>query len=374
MKVGIITYHNAINYGAALQALATQETVKGLGANAEIINYTPKVISDVYKPFVFSKYGRTFKRSIIEGVRSVLSDVYYFPFITRKNNAFKKFGDEFFDYSGKAFEKLETERESFKKYDVCFAGSDQIWNPDITMGFDPAYFLDFGKEDMVRAAYAASIGRDSFSEEEEQELTAYLEKFDFISSREATGAGVLRGMTDKTVETVLDPTLLLNSNTWEKVLNIKSGKGGYIFAYTLFQNEKLNEFVEKLSKEKNLPVVTINRRKIYSAEKQSFAGCDPKKFVELIANADYIVTNSFHGTAFSVNFSKNFITFKNSARNSRITDMLSMLGIIDRAVFDADAEMLKMPEIDYSSVQEKLQHEREMSINYIKTVLERAKP
>ena len=217
-------------------------------------------------------------------------------------------------------------------------------------------------------------GGRAASEKEEQELTAHLKRFDFISSREVTGAGVLQGMTDKTVETVLDPTLLINSNAWEKVLNIKSGKGGYIFVYTLFQNEKLNEFVEKLSKEKNLPVVTINRRKIYSAEKQSFAGCDPKKFVELIANADYVVTNSFHGTAFSVNFSKNFIIFKNSARNSRITDMLSMLGIADRAVFDTDAEMLKMPEIDYSLVQKKLQYERETSINYIKTVLERAKP
>lgn len=372
MKAGIITYHNAINYGAALQALALQESICEIGVEAEIINYTPKDVFANYKPLSFRKLYIYSKNSLLLALRTFVSDLIYFGLIKKKNTAFDKFGNKYFKYSGKAHLNLETLKEALPEYDVCFAGSDQIWNPDITYGFDSAYFLNFGKENMIRASYAASIGRDSFSKNEQDELSRYLKGFDFISTREKTACDVISDLTDKPVSVDLDPTLLIPAEKWTEILSIDNNKGGYIFVYTLYPNPELDTFVEKLSKLKDLQVITVNRRKIYSAEKESFPNADPEKFVELIANADYVVTNSFHGTAFSVNFSKNFITFMGNRRNSRMTDLLGTLGISERVVAEYSDELLDMPDIDYISVQNILAAEREKSKSYIKSVLERA--
>lgn len=372
MKAGIITYHNVINYGAALQALATQETLTRCGCQAEIINYTPSDVFDVYRSFSVGRFRRCCKKSLKFALRDVASNLKNYPAVHKKRSGFAGFGRKYFHYSGKPCANYEKLKKRLPEYDLCFTGSDQVWNPDITYGFDPAYFLDFGKKNMVRASYAASIGRERFSKEEQKTLSDYLQKLDYISARERTGAEVLSAVTDKPVNVVLDPTLLLNAKQWKELLSIKAEKGGYILVYTLYPNPQLDRFVEKLSKEKNLPVVTLGSKKRYFANGKTFPCADPQKFVELFANADFVVTNSFHGTAFSVNFSRNFMTFMGQSRNSRMTDLLTALGIPERAVTGYSDELLAMPDIDYAWVQAKLDTEREHSLSYIKTVLERA--
>lgn len=371
MKVGIITFHNVINYGASLQALALQESICKKAKEVSIVNYTPKDVFVPYKPFSLTKIKRYAKISLKLSIKSIASDIRHFWFIRKKNKAFDKFGKKYFNYSGEACQTLDKLKKVLPDYDVCFAGSDQIWNPDITCGFDSAYFLDFGKKDMVRASYAASIGRDNFNLNEKQELSEYLKRFDYISTREKAAENILETLTEKPIDVVLDPTLLLNANDWCKLLSIPSQNKGYIFVYTLYSNPKLDQFVEKLSKLKNLPVVTMKPRRVYSKETERHPLADPREFVSLIANAQYVVTNSFHGTAFSVNFSKNFITFTSEKRNARITDLLKTLGISERAVADYKDELLDMEDIDYEKVQNKLNDERKKSEEYIDLVLER---
>lgn len=372
MKIGIITFHNVINYGATLQALALQESIRKKSQDVSIINYTPIDVFSAYKPFSLIKNKRYAKNSLKRAVKSVASDARHFWFISKRNKTFNEFGKKYFNYSGEACQSLDKLKKSLPDYDVCFAGSDQIWNPDITYGFDSAYFLDFGKKNMVRASYAASIGRETFNSKEKQVLCEYLNEFDYISLRERTAQNLLNTLTDKPIEVVLDPTLLLNANDWRRLFSIQPQSKEYIFVYTLYPNPKLNLFVEKLSKLKNLPVVTINRKPVYSNEVERYPLADPCEFVSLIANAQYVVTNSFHGTAFSVNFSKNFITFTGERRNSRITDLLKILGISERAVADFSDELLDMDDIDYEKVQSKLNEERNKSEEYIDSVLERA--
>ncbi|MBO5020010.1 MAG: polysaccharide pyruvyl transferase family protein [Clostridia bacterium] len=370
MKVGIITYHNVINYGAVLQALALQESIKELGVDSEIINYTPiKIFSD-YKPFSLFKYKKIYKMGFKIFLRAVASDIKHGLNITLKNKGFSDFGNKYFNYSGNSFNDFNKSHINLPDYDVCFTGSDQVWNPDITYGFDDAYFLRFGKETMIRASYAASIGKEKFSEKEEEQLREYLNDFNYISLRESTAADILSPLTDKNLNIVLDPTLLLNAEKWKNLLGIADNKEKYIFVYTLYPNPELNKFVEKLSKHKNLPVITLNGKKIYSNESARYLRANPQKFVELVANASYVVTNSFHGTAFSVNFSKNFYAFLGESRNSRITDLLTKLNIQQRAVKKCSDELLEESNIDYSSVQQILSCEREKSIGYIKNVLE----
>lgn len=192
MKAGIITFHNVINYGAVLQALALQETLINMGVDARIINYTPDDVVSIYKPFCLEKYRRQMRKSVKIAVRSLVSDIRHFRFLNKKNKAFESFGEKHYKLSGKpcrTLEKLQSENLSF---DACFAGSDQIWNPEITCGFDPAYFLDFGDKSMIRASYAASIGKASFTAKEQTRLKELLSDFDSISMREATAAKLVK--------------------------------------------------------------------------------------------------------------------------------------------------------------------------------------
>ena len=374
MKIGIITFHNVTNYGAMLQALASQENLKKFGYKAEIINYAPIDVTSIYQPFSLYKYKKWWKKSKTLALRSVASDTVYFRSINRKNQAFSDFGSRYYNLSEKSYKTKEEIKADEPQYDVCFTGSDQVWNPDITYGFDSTYFLDFGKENMVRASYAASIGRDSYSEKEQNQLKELLKKFDSISMREETAAEIIAPFSPVQPCVAIDPTLLLNAQDWKKLFNISDEpKEEYIFVYTLMDNSELNKYVEILSEKTGLPVVTFNRRKVYKNEKETFPTADPEKFVELIANARYVVTNSFHGTAFSVNFSKDFVTFKSPTRNSRITDFLGKLGIPERAVAQSDEGLLELPQIDYSVVHEKLQKERDKANDYIKSVIEKAK-
>lgn len=374
MKIGIITFHNVTNYGAMLQALASQENLKKLGYSAEIIDYTPADVTSIYQPFSLYKYKKWWEKSKPLALRAVISDVVHFSFIKKKNNAFHEFGKKYYNLSQKSYKTQQELKNDSLEYDVCFTGSDQVWNPDITYGFDSAYFLDFGRENMVRASYAASIGRDSYSEEEQEQLKELLKSFESISMREETAAEIIAPFSPVEPCVAIDPTLLLSAQDWKKLLKISDEpKEEYIFVYTLMSNPELNKYVEMLSKKTGLPVKTINRRKVYKNETESLPTADPAKFVELVANARYVVTNSFHGTAFSVNFSKDFITFKSSRRNSRITDLLGKLGIPERAVAQCEDNLLDLPQIDYDGVQEKLQSERDRSNEYITSIIKKAK-
>ncbi len=374
MKIGVITFHNVTNYGAMLQALASQENLKKMGYDAEIIDYTPADVISIYQPFSFYKYKKWWNKSKPLALRAVVSDLVYFKSINKKNKAFSDFGSRYYNLSPKNYKKQEELKKDALEYDVCITGSDQVWNPDITYGFDSAYFLDFGKKNMVRASYAASIGRDSYSEEEQEQLKGLLKSFDSISMREETAAEIIAPFSPVEPCVAIDPTLLLSAQDWKKLFNISDEpKEEYIFVYTLMDNPELNKYVEMLSEKTGLPVKTINKRKVYKNETKSFPGADPEKFVGLIANARYVVTNSFHGTAFSVNLSKDFITFKSSRRNSRITDLLGKLGISERAVAQCEDKLLDLPQINYDDVQEKLQNERDKANEYIKSVIEKAK-
>ena len=374
MKIGIITFHNVTNYGAMLQALASQENLKKMGYDAEIIDYTPADVISIYTPFSLHKYKKWWIKSKPLALRAIASDVVYFNSINRKNKAFSDFGKRYYNLSSKNFKTQDELKKEVVEYDGCFTGSDQVWNPDITYGFDSAYFLDFGKENMVRASYAASIGRDSYSEKEQEELKELLRNFDSISMREETAAEIIAPYSPVEPCVAIDPTLLLNAQDWKKLFKISDEqKEEYIFVYTLMDNPELNKYVELLSDKTKLPVKTINKRKIYKNETESLSYADPEKFVELIANARYVVTNSFHGTAFSVNFSKDFITFMSSRRNSRITDLLGKLGIPERAVAECEERLLNLPEIDYDSVHQKLGAERDKSNHFITSVIEKAK-
>lgn len=370
MKAGIITFHNVINYGATLQALALQKTIEKFDVSTEIIDYSNKKVTSIYKPFSFYKLKKAFRKSVKYGLKTILSDGYHFLHINKKNKAFSAFCKKYYNLSNRKYKTLYDVQNYCTNYDICFAGSDQIWNPDITQGFDSAYFLDFGSKEMKRVSYAASIGRDTFSKEEANAFKKLISNFDKISVREKTATNIVSQMVNKNVETVLDPTLLLSAEEWSQLLNIKKTNEKYIFVYELYNNPQLNLMVEELSKKTGLPVITLTKKRKFLNELKRFSCADPAKFVELIANAEYVVTNSFHGTAFSINFSKQFFTFLGESRNSRILDLFESLGIEKhRANKEYNEELLSLSCIDYKGIQERLNEIKTLSKEYVKSAL-----
>lgn len=373
MRIGIITFHNVINYGAALQALATQTVLTNIGHEASIINYTPDHICCIYKPFSLAKYRLHAKNSLSVLARSIASDLRHFRRINKKRARFNAFFKKYYNLDFTQKKTLATLEKALPQYDACITGSDQVWNPDITGGFDPAYFLRFGDEKMIRLSYAASIGRDNYTEKEYEELSSLVRGLDAVSVREESAEKLLRDKIGLDSETVLDPTLILTANEWIDLVGDEDTVGQpYIFVYTLYPNAELDKYVEHLSREKNLPVVTINPRSSYYNELTPRSYADPADFVRLIRGASYVVTNSFHGTAFSVNFSKNVTTFKGGARNSRITDLLSKLGLGDRAVSTYEEALRNSTDIEaYPEAQKRLSEAREHSISFINKALRR---
>ena len=221
--------------------------------------------------------------------------------------------------------------------DVYIAGSDQIWNPDMQNGWDPAFYLDFGKSSIRRLSYAASFGIDNIKPESKDFIRTNLSKFEAIAVREKTGLSILNDLGFTNSEQVLDPVFLLTSEQWRKVVisqakkyNLKSGE--YILLYDFINDDKVRDFVKLCSKVTGLPIIAINDLRRNSCAKRNINNAGPLEFVSLISNAAVVVSNSFHATAFSCIFDKDFYTFPLSTQrnSSRMTDLLSSLGVMER--------------------------------------------
>lgn len=366
MNVGIITFHRTTNYGACLQALATQTILEKLGQNPTLIDYDPDSISLTYAHFSLKKYVMFVKQPKMM-LRLIISDVRYAKINKQLDNAFASFYKKYYKLSPIRYKDYDSLKRNVPLIDVCITGSDQVWNCDITKGFDPAFFLKFGSKNMRRIAYAASLGRDDFSPSEQQEMFDLLDSFDAISIREENGADFLKKGTGKQVTICPDPTLLLNAQQWTDLFDIKRSAEKYIFVYALYPNPKLDEVVLELQRKTGLPIVRIGNRSVYDNE-QTIHIADPCRYVELIANAEYVVTNSFHGTAFSINFSKTFWCILGESRNSRMQNLLEKVGLQSRAAHSF--ARIDVTEINYEKPQKKLNDYRTVGMNYLKEGLE----
>jgi polysaccharide pyruvyl transferase WcaK-like protein len=330
MKIGIITTHYALNYGAFLQALALQRTVSQLGHDCEIIDYRPKS----------STFGRNYIRksdsvpNFFRNVYALFSLNIYRKYISRR----KKFDDtrnREMRSSERIYSSQKEILQNVEPYDVFICGSDQIWN--IGLMYDPVFFLDFhGKYPSAKyVAYAPSVSMKKFSGEEEQLYSEHMKCFNAISVRESLGKELLSPLTEKEVKVVLDPVFLYGTKNWKDFAEIPKDfilQEPYIFCYYIGSNKIAQLTVDKLRSITGFRVVycNVNLRDRFHSN-ICIRDASPQEFVGLIANASFICTNSFHATAFSLMFEKPFIVnLKNDAGDSRMEDLLSTVGLNDR--------------------------------------------
>ena len=359
-KIGVLTFHNSSNFGALLQTFGTYQMLIHLGYAPEIINYHSPNKAHLYKRFNVSH-----KQSFGANVKGIFS----FPL---KHSKFQKSSDFRKNHLNirtsilTTFEELSHHQERFEKVIV---GSDQVWNYDNTQE-DKRYFLDFVPASK-RIAYAPSFGKDVVEDKYADEYKKYLEEIPHLSVREDAGVKIIQDFTGKRVLQVLDPTLMLHRKDWENISCFNFNFRNYLLVYTVGNREETLKVAKNIAKEKNLNIVLICTR-----VKDYFSGIkvvNPSinEFVGLIENSSHIVTSSFHGVAFAINFNKEFTVClkREDASNSRQLSLLSMTQLTERVCFERQAQTHEKQTIQWDNVNQTLEHERKKSIDFLASAL-----
>ena len=360
MKVAVITLHRVTNFGSLLQTYATQKSLEQMGCDVETIDFVPEGLT--FYRSVWPKGHSTVKRLIkllpltaVNMIQFSMSD----RFLRRHIHLTKKrYG---------SFAKLKAD---LPQADVYLSGSDQVWNtqnsnPPADLG---AYYLAFVDE-KKKIAYAGSFGKDDFSQEEQAMVTAWLKDYDALSVREDTAVDTLRCFGLDGIH-VVDPTLLLTAQQWQDFCTKKKPEPGYIFVYNLNRNKVLEDAALALAKKKGLRIVNFADTFEFIKGAKNRFGNTPMDFINYISNADYVLTDSFHGTAFSLNFSRQVLSVPAPKYNCRLESILRMTGCENR-MFTSVEEALEKADtpIDYSVVSEKLSAARALSAQYLKEAL-----
>lgn len=318
-KVYTITFHNADNYGAVLQAYALQKAISKK-YRTEILNYDNKSISDSYKLF---KHRSTLKGQLIQTVKDLVNFKTDFG-RKRRFDTFRKHLNLSQPITRDSFYASNHYKNS-----IYITGSDQVWNEDLTGGIDDLYFLNLmPKEQSI--SYAASVGSlDTIRHE--NEFIKSIKQIKHLSVREKPLKEFLDKKLDSTnVKIVLDPTLLLGKKDWESFSGDKRiVKEKYIFVYCGDEPKHFYDIVNDIARKEHLTIVYSWRRDrnhVFSSKKKSYANLGPKEFANLIRYAEYVVTSSFHGTALSVIYNKRLYAVLNRS-SDRLTTLLRQLSL-----------------------------------------------
>lgn len=371
--IAMITVHRTLNYGTMLQMYACSELFRERGCQTGVVDY--------YRPNDFkpedyrSAAAYCKKRLAVEGAGGLKSKaltgakgVLLYKDTKRFSDICSRFMKEKLSLT-KPYLSYEALRNDPPPADLYVAGSDQIWNSDYNGKIDPAFFLGFAKDGAEKIAYASSIGKEALSEAEGKDFQRYLSDFSAVSVREQSAADILNGLGIE-AQAVLDPTLTVNTEKWEKLCSEPVISGPYLLIYKLKGDDTLDRIAYRIAEEKKLPIVRI-----------SFSGMKKQKgettvvlpeigeFLSLIKGAAYVVTNSFHGTCFSINFNRQFTAVTRQKYNTRIANILKALQIEDRLCTSCDDISAQPADIDYTSVDPILQGKRDESLRWLDRAL-----
>lgn len=364
MKVSFITKQNVSNYGSILQTYAMQETIQHLGCESEIINYVREDLKSSKSYNTVLKNQPKWNKNI---VTRFIYRIIQFPNYAIMNSKFEKFRKKLY----KNVSKLYTSNEELKNdppiADIYCAGSDQIWGTNGNSNFiDKAYFLDFVPENSKCISYASSIGLSKVDENFSKQLKNLLSKYQTITVREETAIEILKRQNIE-AKLVLDPTLLLKKEKWDELTLKNKEKSKYILVYQLHSNKKFEKYVKEFSDKVGLKILRVSPafNQINRIGKFKYLP-SPEQFLTYIKYAEYIITDSFHGTVFSLIFNKKFIDINPGETSTRIISMLKTVNLEERLLCDYSDFSLINKEIDWEKTNKILAKEREKSINIFK--------
>lgn len=366
MKIGILTFHKSENYGSALQAFALCRALKAVEPSngVEIIDYSNERQKELYSIFV----KNSSPKNLIKNLRSFLN----LAQLKRRKRGFNEFINSKLPLSAEHFESEKQLKAHKSEYDLIICGSDQIWNPQ-SVDFSLSFFgVDFK---CAKASYAPSIrdAEESDFKPYENEIRKALSDFGKISLREKRSLPVLQKYTEKPIDCVCDPTLLLDCADYNSICTNNKLPEDYIFYYSIDYNPQSVEMVKHISKATNKPVFIIfSTNKTYSVYFKGFhlaKNNAPGDFVNLIKNASLVLSTSFHGVAFSVIYRKPFFALKTRGyTDSRINDLLNEIGLGERYIdFETYENTDYLAPVSYD--EEAIMRLRSYSLNYLKDCL-----
>lgn len=363
-KIGIITFHAAHNYGSSLQAYALQKTIADLGYYCEIINFRTEAQKDQYTPLTKRK-----------GIKYAVKNAYFllnYSWRKAKYDKFEEFIDTKLIKSPQEYSSLQQLYNSQLPYTHYISGSDQIWNT-VPNDANMAYFLPF-VTNAKRIAFAPSFGQVG-NIKRKDEIKDYLNDYDYISVRDNFGKDLVKELTGRDVPVLVDPTMLFTKEKWLDFTDKKAlVDGDYIFFYTLFADKAMIKFVKNISDILNMPVVISNisnQYEIFSGFKK-YTKSGPLEFLNLINNAKFVCSSSFHGTVFSILLHKPFIAI-NGEQDKRISTLLETTNLQNCSVDVCDKiskknieELLKL---NFSGLDTKIDEERKKALEFIEQSL-----
>lgn len=365
MRIGIITFQRSHNYGAVLQAYALLTTLKNMGHNAEIIDYWPSYRAGQYNLFKNTDKSNN-KTTLISDPKRVIRNMMSFPYRWKKYSKFNNF----------IRHNLKIKNNPYlsgfdipDNYDVIICGSDQIWRYNFrgNGGFDDVYFAKYPvNKKVIKVSYAASMGDKDIDENAIKVLKKLIENLDFISVREDALLDLVKPLTTKLPVKVLDPVFLLSEVEWRKMIKKIVKKKKYLLFYQLIQDSEAVALAKKIASERQLEIIQIrgvakNVNPFGSDNLQLSAG--PIDFISLIAHADYVVSTSYHGVAFSILFQKPFSALGFNNNCYRIKSLLRSLGI-EQCLIEKKSD--NYPDsINYTDVNTELKEMVKISLSFL---------
>lgn len=377
-KIGIATFHRAINYGALLQAYALQEAIKRTGGSPVVIDYA---------------LDKTWERLRLPGIHTIRSfrDLksflyawfYWRPF-TKRVNVFRAFVSEHLLCS-RCYRTYQELSENPPDLDCFVCGSDQIWNPNI-IADNPFYLLGFVPDGKIIASYAPSLCIDKFAPDTEKLYRQYLSRFQYLSVREEEGSVLLKEIYGLDTSCLIDPTLLLSKEEWRKIEEPVAISDEYLLTYSVINHPVVNEIGLRLAHKMGIRHVHISLQTNRQKPRQSeiiFDDISPGKFLWLFRNAKYTVTSSYHGLMFSLINQRPFLSLLysntdkvNFGLNARMPSILNKLELLDRIITlsktddindKIDSLQMKLQEqIDYNSVERRLKKHQDESYEFLR--------
>lgn len=357
-KIGILTFHDTLNYGASLQCYALQHKLELMGANVDVIDYKCPQFEKEYSPFFVSH----------NNLRKLLYMLAALKMNLIKQSKKRSFQKKFFKLS-KVYSS-ENIKGANDVYSSFITGSDQVWNWHYA-GFDKTYYLNFVQDGKEKFSYGASFGFDKLDEDKVEIYKELLSGYTAISVREKSGADLISQLIHESAEVVLDPVLLLSGNEWMQVVK-KPSQSNYVLLYSI-NDTRAFEIAKRISQKTGKKLVYL------SAPIKCFAVCQkvrelgPDDFLGWFYNAEYIVTDSFHGTVCSLLFHKKFLVASENRTghaNLRVSDLLKKLVLDHRIVNTPEQWNRILDSIDYEDVEKRISDFRKDSIRFLERIVD----
>lgn len=360
MRTLTVTFHHGNNYGALFQMFALHSKIKNMGHSNLVLETSPSTL----------KKGK----KVNLNPRAILREAYIFCFqlfrqkqMSSLARSFSEFKRRYVEFTP-AYSSMADLTTNCPEVDALITGSDQVWNLNTVPSMIPSRFLDFGKPNAIRFSFAASIETMDYSESQKEYVREQLKKFKGISLREQSACDYIESFTNYHTESLLDPVFLFDKSEWLSYSTKPRIEGPYILCYQVISNKLMQKVVDDLKKETGYPIITIcNVPFKWIHADYSLFDVSPEEFLGLYNNAAYVVTTSFHGTAFGILFNKRTFTITKDISSNRIYNLMRLLGLEDFVI--KPNYQLTNKEIDWDYVNGVISKERNRSTKYLQSML-----